>query len=146
MLVLTRKANEQILIGDDIKITLVRVRGNSVRVGIEAPREVRVVRGELADRASDHDRELEYELEERESVFAHPQPKIGRHTKKTADNRLPQPALEQAALEQSTPEQSPLTQAASMDKHPRIYVGRIRPASTEGKSGRAPLAGFVSAT
>ena len=76
MLVLTRKANEQILIGDDIKITLVRVRGDSVRVGIEAPREVRVVRGELADRASDHDRELEYELEERESVFAHPQPKV----------------------------------------------------------------------
>ena len=47
MLVLTRKADEQILIGDNIKITLVRVRGNSVRIGIDAPREVRVVRGEL---------------------------------------------------------------------------------------------------
>jgi len=47
MLVLTRKASEEILIGDDIKITLVRVRGNSVRVGIEAPREIRVVRAEI---------------------------------------------------------------------------------------------------
>ena len=47
MLVLTRKADEQILIGDDIKITLVRVRGNSVRVGIDAPKNIRIVRGEL---------------------------------------------------------------------------------------------------
>ena len=47
MLVLTRKMDEQILIGDDVKITLLRVRGNSVRIGIEAPRDVRVVRSEL---------------------------------------------------------------------------------------------------
>ncbi len=47
MLVLTRKMDEQILIGNDIKITLVRVRGNSVRIGIEAPNEVRILRGEL---------------------------------------------------------------------------------------------------
>jgi len=47
MLVLTRKTNEEIIIGDDIKITLVRVRGNSVRIGIDAPRDVRIVRGEL---------------------------------------------------------------------------------------------------
>ncbi len=50
MLVLTRKTDEQILIGDNIKITLVRVRGNSVRIGIEAPRDVRIVRGELESR------------------------------------------------------------------------------------------------
>lgn len=47
MLVLTRKNNEEIFIGDNIKIKLIRVRGNSVRIGIDAPREVRVVRGEL---------------------------------------------------------------------------------------------------
>ncbi len=50
MLVLTRKADEQILIGDNIKITLVRVRGNAVRIGIDAPRDVRIVRGELEAR------------------------------------------------------------------------------------------------
>ncbi|QDV64437.1 MULTISPECIES: carbon storage regulator CsrA [Crateriforma] len=50
MLVLTRKAKEQIVIGDGITITLVRVKGNSVRIGIDAPKDVRVVRGELAEK------------------------------------------------------------------------------------------------
>lgn len=47
MLVLTRKLQEQIRIGDNITITILRVKGRSVRVGIEAPRDVRLVRGEL---------------------------------------------------------------------------------------------------
>ena len=47
MLVLTRKLEEQIRIGKDITISILRVKGNTVRVGIEAPREIRVVRGEL---------------------------------------------------------------------------------------------------
>ncbi len=47
MLVLTRKLQEQIRIGDDITITILRVKGNTVRVGIAAPRAIRVVRGEL---------------------------------------------------------------------------------------------------
>jgi carbon storage regulator CsrA len=47
MLVLTRKASQQIQIGDGIVITILQVKGNTVRVGIEAPREVRVIRGEL---------------------------------------------------------------------------------------------------
>lgn len=47
MLVLTRKLNEQIRIGDDVTITVIRVKGNTVRLGIEAPRSTRVVRGEL---------------------------------------------------------------------------------------------------
>jgi carbon storage regulator CsrA len=47
MLVLTRKLDESIRIGDDIKITVLRVKGNTVRIGIEAPRDVRVVRNEL---------------------------------------------------------------------------------------------------
>jgi carbon storage regulator CsrA len=48
MLVLTRKTQQQIQIGDKITITIVRVTGQSVRVGIQAPEEVRVIRGELA--------------------------------------------------------------------------------------------------
>jgi carbon storage regulator CsrA len=47
MLVLTRKLQEQIRIGDDIVVTILQVRGQSVRVGIEAPRNVRVLRAEL---------------------------------------------------------------------------------------------------
>ena len=47
MLVLTRKLQQQIKIGDQITVTILRVKGNTVRVGIDAPRDVRVVRGEL---------------------------------------------------------------------------------------------------
>lgn len=47
MLVLTRKLDEQIHIGKDVTITIVRLRGNTVRIGIEAPREVQVRRAEL---------------------------------------------------------------------------------------------------
>mgnify|MGYP003344757847 CR=1 FL=1 len=47
MLVLTRKTQEKIQIGDSITITILKVHGRSVKVGIEAPRDVRVVRAEL---------------------------------------------------------------------------------------------------
>lgn len=47
MLVLSRKEGEQLLIGDDIVLTINRISGNRVAIGIEAPREVRIVRGEL---------------------------------------------------------------------------------------------------
>ena len=40
MLVLTRKENEQIQIGDQVVITVLQVKGQSVRIGIEAPRDV----------------------------------------------------------------------------------------------------------
>ena len=47
MLVLSRKPGEKIHIGDDITVCLVEVSGNRVRIGIEAPDDVRVLRGEL---------------------------------------------------------------------------------------------------
>ena len=50
MLVLTRKTGERIHIGSDIMLTIIQVHGNRVRVGIEAPQGVAVVRGELTHR------------------------------------------------------------------------------------------------
>lgn len=47
MLVLTRKVQQQLVIGDQIRITVVRIKGNTVRLGIEAPRSLRVTRAEL---------------------------------------------------------------------------------------------------
>ena len=47
MLVLSRKVGERILLGDSIRITVVRVSGNGVRLGIEAPGDVAVVREEV---------------------------------------------------------------------------------------------------
>lgn len=47
MLVLSRKVGERLIIGDNIVVTVNRVAGNRVTLGIEAPGDVRIVRGEL---------------------------------------------------------------------------------------------------
>ncbi len=47
MLVLSRKAGESVFIGDDISVTIVRINGNQVRIKIDAPRSVPVLREEL---------------------------------------------------------------------------------------------------
>ena len=44
MLILTRKTNEKIRIGNDISITIIEVRGDQVKVGIEAPKDIKVFR------------------------------------------------------------------------------------------------------
>lgn len=49
MLVLSRKSDEEIMIGDDIRITVVAVEGTKVRLGIAAPREIPVHRSEVHD-------------------------------------------------------------------------------------------------
>ena len=49
MLVVSRKVGQRIHIGDKIIITVVKVTGGSVRIGIEAPAELAVIREELAD-------------------------------------------------------------------------------------------------
>ena len=49
MLVLSRERDETIVIGNDIRITVVEIRGGKVRLGIEAPRDVPVHRKEVAD-------------------------------------------------------------------------------------------------
>lgn len=61
MLVLSRKIGERIWIGDDIAVTVVRITGGGVRIGIEAPNEMPVVREELK-------RKLEQQLEEESSA------------------------------------------------------------------------------
>ncbi len=48
MLVLSRKPGEKITIGDNITLTVLEVSGNRIKVGVEAPGSVRVLRGELA--------------------------------------------------------------------------------------------------
>jgi len=47
MLVLTRRVNEKILIGDNVVVTVLEVRGDQVRLGIDAPRDVKVFREEV---------------------------------------------------------------------------------------------------
>lgn len=56
MLVLTRKPEQSIMIGADIEITILEVRGEQVRVGIRAPREVTVHRKEVFDQIREENR------------------------------------------------------------------------------------------
>lgn len=60
MLVITRKAGQTLYIGDHIKVTVVKTAGNAVRIGIDAPDEMSISRGELLnwlDRSTDVTRE-----------------------------------------------------------------------------------------
>lgn len=57
MLVLTRKPGEGIIVGENIKVTIVEVRGGGIRIGIEAPREQKIYRQEVYDRICQENRE-----------------------------------------------------------------------------------------
>jgi carbon storage regulator len=50
MLILTRRAGETVMIGDDVTITVLGVKGNQVRIGINAPKDVAVHREEIFER------------------------------------------------------------------------------------------------
>ncbi len=68
MLVLTRKSNQSIMIGDEIEVSVLAIMGEKVRIGIEAPRSVPVFRKEVyveiqQDRAEDERAEVNDALE-----------------------------------------------------------------------------------
>ena len=50
MLILERKAHQTLVIGDDIKVTIVSVTGGRVRVGVDAPTTTKILREEVTDR------------------------------------------------------------------------------------------------
>lgn len=47
MLVLSRKCGEEIVIGEEVRVTVLKIEGSAVKVGIDAPREVRIIRAEI---------------------------------------------------------------------------------------------------
>jgi carbon storage regulator len=49
MLILSRKTNEKIMIGEDISVSIIEIRGDQVRIGVDAPKTVKVFRQEVFD-------------------------------------------------------------------------------------------------
>ena len=56
MLVLTRKAGEGIVIGDDVTIKIVEMKGGGVRIGIDAPKDRKIYRQEIYDRITEENK------------------------------------------------------------------------------------------
>ena len=59
MLILTRRVGESLVIGDDITLTVLGVKGNQVRIGVNAPKDVSVHRQEILDRINEDSRSTE---------------------------------------------------------------------------------------
>ena len=55
MLILTRRVGESLIVGDDITVTVLGVKGNQVRIGVNAPRDVSVHREEIYNRIHEDD-------------------------------------------------------------------------------------------
>ena len=121
MLVLTRKTKQQIKIGNDVVITILQVRGQTVRVGIEAPRETRVVRGEIAHLPHE-------QADQPVAAGAEVQP-----ASRTVAERLVSEALSQAPRTTADYRASGWADDASRNPLGRLSPN-IRPASSSAKS------------
>ena len=58
MLILTRRVGETLMIGDDVTVTVLGVKGNQVRIGVNAPKDVSVHREEIYERIKNEQKEV----------------------------------------------------------------------------------------
>ena len=59
MLILTRKVNETLMVGDDVSVTVLGIKGGQIRIGINAPREIAVHRQEVYEKILQERKEVE---------------------------------------------------------------------------------------
>ncbi len=70
MLILSRKVDEKIRIGDDIAITIIEVHGDQVKIGVEAPKHVKVFRQEVFDAIQDQNKEAARQIPDEDALMA----------------------------------------------------------------------------
>lgn len=126
MLVLSRKLQQQIKIGDQITVTILRVKGNTVRIGVEAPREVRVVRGELPKSENTDDLATSIVVEARVC--------LGDDDKSEAAESSEECAAQQAGASQENHSPTPLAAA-------HLPLRQVR-----HRYGRGPLRQLITST
>src|SRR5262245_48021333 len=119
MLVLTRKYQEKVHIGDGITITILRTKGKAVRLGIEAPADVPVIRGELSFHGSPSNGEEKVAATAKEA-----KPKLAARDKVQASTWLTD------SLDRQLPAK------VTLDRVPRDKAAEILPRMLAGK---APL-------
>lgn len=69
MLVLTRKTGEGIVIGDNITVKIIEVKGGGIRIGIDAPRDCKIYRQEVYERISQENKEaLRWDLDDLDAI------------------------------------------------------------------------------
>lgn len=79
MLILTRRVGESLMVGDDVTITVLGVKGNQVRIGVNAPKDVGVHREEIYQRIQ----------REKLAKLQHPESSQGGHPTGTQDSSMP---------------------------------------------------------
>ena len=135
MLVLTRKYQEKIRIGQNITITVLRMKGKAVRLGIEAPSDVPVVRGELSF-------EVELSSDESESTTVEPEPALslsipsGRQFAATPTKTSEWSTASNPDAASRSAGKQPTTSTVGFSRVPRDKVANLMPKLV---SGTAPL-------
>lgn len=119
MLVLTRKHQEKIRIGENITITVLKTKGKTVRLGIEAPAEVPVIRGELSFAGTEIELSVDGEIEE------------------TAESRgVETPHVDRMRSHWPTESREPAARQVTLQRVPREQLRQLLPATV---GGAAPL-------
>src|ERR1051326_2330611 len=124
MLVLTRKYQEKIRIGDNITITVLRTKGKAVRLGIEAPADVPVIRGELS---------FEHQTERNDDITA----TVASDAEESTNRRCESAATATATLWKAETRSHLIDRALTTEVEPKVSLTRV-PRNKVG--GRLPKA------